>query len=346
MADPDPVVAAAGWRPDLLPGHEARDLVLADAEVAPGDPDCPVVATLIRRSGPRRDRAVLYVHGWNDYFFQSHLGDFYAEAGYDFYAVDLRRYGRSLRQGQLQGYVTALEHYAQELDAAAQIIAADAPAGRRQRFLVAGHSTGGLICSLWAADRPGTVDGVLLNSPWLELQGSAMVRAVGTPVLDALAGRGLSTTAVPMPASDFYARTLRADRDGEWEYDLAWKGSPGPPVLIGWIRAVRQGHARVAAGLGIEVPVLVMCSARTRYRRRWHPDLASADTVLDVEQIARQAPRLGRHVTVVRFEGGLHDLVLSPKRVRDQVFAEMHAWLAYLDAGAGRGPEPASQTAR
>jgi alpha-beta hydrolase superfamily lysophospholipase len=156
-------------------------------------------------------------------------------------------------------------------------------------------------------------------------------------VVDALASRGLLTTAIPMPAgNDFYARVLRADRDGEWDYDPAWKGSPGPPVLIGWIRAVRQGHARVSAGLGIEVPVLVMCSTRSRFRRRWHPDLMAADTVLDVEQIARRAPRLGRHVTLVRIEGGLHDLVLSPKPVRDQVFEEMRAWLGYLDAGAGR----------
>ncbi len=335
MADPE-AATPTDWRPDLLPGYEARDLVLDAAEAAAGDPDGPVLATLVRRAGPRRHRAVLYVHGWNDYFFQTHLGDFFAEAGYDFYAVDLRRYGRSLRHGQLQGYVTALEHYAEELDAAAAIIAAEAPSGRRQRFIVSGHSTGGLISSLWAADRPGVVDGVLLNSPWLDLQGSAMVRAIGTPVIDALAGRGLLTTAIPMPANDFYARTLRADRDGEWQYESAWKSSPGPPVLIGWIRAVRQGHARVTTGLGIEVPVLVMCSALTRYRRRWHPDLMTADTVLDVEQIVRQAPRLGRHVTIVRFEGGLHDLVLSAKPVRDRVFAEIGAWLAYLDAGAGR----------
>ena len=188
-----------------------------------------------------------------------------------------------------------------------------------------------LIAALYAADRPGSGDGLVLNSPWLDLQGSAMVRTIGTPVIDALASRGLSTTAIPMAGTDFYARALRADKDGEWDYDLNWKGSPGPPVLIGWIRAIRRGHARVAAGLGIEVPILVMCSARTKFRRRWHPDLMTADTVLDVEQIARRSTRLGRHVTLVRFEGGLHDLVLSAEPVRQSVFAEMRAWLGYLD---------------
>jgi len=47
----------------------------------------PVVATLVRRraTAPTR-RAVLYVHGFNDYFFQTHLADFYIDHGFDFYA--------------------------------------------------------------------------------------------------------------------------------------------------------------------------------------------------------------------------------------------------------------------
>ncbi|HEY9292859.1 MAG TPA: alpha/beta hydrolase [Microlunatus sp.] len=323
--------APPGWRPDILSGYQRRDLPLPEAEAVGEEEQGALTATLIRRSGRRHGRAVLYLHGWNDYFFQTHLGDFYADLGYDFYAVDLRRYGRSLQEGQLQGYVSELNHYTEELDAAVKIINDEGPGGSRQQLILSGHSTGGLIAALYAADRPGSVDGLLLNSPWLDLQGSAMVRTIGTPVIDALASRGLATTALPMPGTDIYARALRADKDGEWEYDLAWKGSPGPPVLIGWIRAIRRGHARVAAGLGIEVPILVMCSARTKFRRRWHPDLTTADTVLDVEQIARRAPRLGSHVTVVRFDGGLHDLVLSAPPVRAAVFAEMRAWLGYLD---------------
>ena len=50
-------------------------------------------------------RGVLYVHGYNDYFFQDSMGMEFCDSGYAFYAVDLRRYGRSLRPG---GLITAL----------------------------------------------------------------------------------------------------------------------------------------------------------------------------------------------------------------------------------------------
>jgi alpha-beta hydrolase superfamily lysophospholipase len=77
--------------------------------------------------------------------------------------------------------------------------------------------------------------------------------------------------------------------------------------------------------------VLVMTSAKTDFARRWHQGLHAADTVLDVEQIARRATKLGRHVTIVRFDGGLHDLFLSREAVREQVFDELLRWSgAYL----------------
>lgn len=313
-----------GWRLDILDGYEAREIELPSAEHAPEEPDDPLCATLIRRIGERTRRAVVYVHGWNDYFFQTHLGDFFAESGYDFYAVDLRRYGRSLRPGQLPGYITSLDEYDAELDAALAAVRADAD---RDEMIMMGHSTGGLIAALWAADHPGQVDALILNSPWLDLQGSAIVRAIGTSVVDALAGRGLGTTQIPVPGSDIYARSLHAGRDGEWDYDLDWKAAEGGPILIGWIRAIRHGHQRVAAGLDIDIPILVMASARSNFRRRWRAELMSVDTVLDVEQIAGRATRLGRNVTIQRFDGGLHDLILSPRPVRDQVFADMAAWV-------------------
>jgi alpha-beta hydrolase superfamily lysophospholipase len=152
-----------------------------------------------------------------------------------------------------------------------------------------------------------------------------LVRAIGAPVIDALGAR--SPTAVLRAADPgHYARVLHRSLEGEWDYDLDLKHSPGPPIRVGWLRAVVQGQRRVAGGLGIEVPVLVLASARTSFARRWSEDLRGVDSVLDVEQIAARAVRLGRCVTVVRIEDGLHDLVLSAPGVRERVSAEMRRW--------------------
>jgi len=47
------------------------------------------------RPGEVTRGAVLYVHGFTDYFFQTGLADFFAARGLRFYALDLRKCGRA-----------------------------------------------------------------------------------------------------------------------------------------------------------------------------------------------------------------------------------------------------------
>ena len=61
------------------------------------DKDGEQYATLVyRKSEQQSTKAILYVHGFIDYFFQTELADNFNKWGYNFYAVDLRKYGRSL----------------------------------------------------------------------------------------------------------------------------------------------------------------------------------------------------------------------------------------------------------
>jgi alpha-beta hydrolase superfamily lysophospholipase len=330
------------WRPDILEGFESLELTLPGADPAPGEPAGTVVtATLTRRLAPpdpdpvRHRSAVLYVHGWNDYFFQTHLAAHLIDLGFDFYALDLRRYGRSLRPGQLPGFITDLRDYRMELDLAADLIATD-----HESIVAMGHSTGGLVAALWAAEPTDPehegrrrISALVLNAPWLDLQGSSTMRMLGGPAIDRL-GTFAPTRVLRLPELGFYARTLHATLEGEWSYDLALKSTPGPPIRAGWLRAILQGHQRVAAGLGLTVPVLVMCSSATDFSRRWHEGLRQADTVLDVEQIVARAVRLGRLVTIVRIEHGLHDVFLSPPDIRKAALEELSRWLRAYGPGS------------
>ncbi len=327
------------WHPDLLPGYESTDLPLPGTTPVPGEPEgTELVATLVRRIGEAsrgRRPAVLYLHGWNDYFFQTHLADAFHQLGYAFHALDLRRYGRSQRLGQLPGFVTDLTDYFVEIDAAADVVAES-----HDGLVVMGHSTGGLVAALWTAERPERVNALVLNSPWLDLQGSALVRTLAIPVVEALGSRNPTSVLRLQPDLGFYARVLHVEHGGEWDYDTDLKASPSPPIRVGWLRAVLAGHQRVAAGLGIEVPVLVLASGGTDFSRKWHEGLRGVDTVLDVEQIALRAVRLGRHVTLVRIPGGLHDLMLSPPAVRASVLATASRWVrTYGPATGDSGPQ-------
>lgn len=104
-------------------------------------------------------------------------------------------------------------------------------------------------------------------------------------------------------------------------------------MYAGLIRAIRTGQARVAAGLDVAAPVLVLSSTRSSYPTSIDdPDVFSTDIVLDVEQIRRRATMLGRHVTLAQVEGAMHDVTLSRPAVRKVVFDEVERFLtAYVD---------------
>lgn len=320
----------ARWVPDVL-GDDFQRTTLELGEA----PDGPVVATLVRHRPDRPDPgdaatrstrpALLYVHGFNDYFFQRHLAERATAEGYAFHAIDLRRCGRSLREGQAPHFVTDLTEHAADLTAAARLLRRDAG---HDRLVVMAHSTGGLTASLWAHSlrRSGVVDALVLNSPWFDLRARWFHRVVSTRVLD-LVGP-LDPLRVVAEGASAYSHHLHVSHGGRWDYDLGLKPAGGFPVRAGWLRAVRRGQARVAQGLRISAPVLVATSAASGPNRLDNPDLDRQDTVLDVAQIAARAPLLGPDVTLLTVDDGIHDLALSAPRPRAEYLDRTFAWLA------------------
>ncbi|KAA1380699.1 alpha/beta hydrolase [Aeromicrobium fastidiosum] len=317
------------WVPDELgDGYEQHTIPLGD------DPDGEgvVEATLVRRAAPEDVRAaVIYVHGFSDYFFQKEMADFFAERGFAFYALDLRKCGRSRRDGQTGHYVSDLALYDAELDAALEIVREET-AG--VPVLLSAHSTGGLIVPLWLDRlnrRPGGtrgagVSGVVLNSPWFDLQGKPWMRTVGTQVIG-LVAKVRPTAMMKLPATDAYGTSLHVSGHGEWEFNTVFKPLNGFPVAYGWLTAVRRGHARLHRGLDIGVPSLVLRSTKSRFARAWSPEVDEADAVLDVKQIARWAGCLGDAVTVVPVDKARHDVFISKAEPREAAYAAVDAWM-------------------
>lgn len=319
------------WRPDVLgAGYEQRTIDLGE------DPDGEgtVVATLVRHlpdTAPTTT-AVLYVHGYTDYFFQRHVAEHFADRGHHFYALDLRKCGRSRREGQTPHYVTDLALYDEELSEALRVVRAETG----QDVLLVAHSTGGLIVPLWL-DRLNAADGtaasgivgVVLNSPWFDLQGPSYYRTVGTPLIETL-GRFRAMFALPGAEISTYGDSLHHSVAGEWDYDLDWKPRAGFPIRFGWLRAIRNGHARLHRGLDIGVPSLILRSRLTKFTRAYGPSADVADVVLDVRQIQRWSGCLGDRTNIVPIDGARHDVFLSSAQPRARAFTELDNWLDWL----------------
>ncbi|MDX6259125.1 MAG: monooxygenase [Kribbellaceae bacterium] len=320
------MTATFSWKPDVLGDDYQQHTIDLGADP---DGEGEVEATLVRRTASAEPSSVvLYVHGFADYFFQTDLADFFTERGAAFYALDLRKCGRARRPGQTAHYVSDLAFYDPDLDRSLSLITAEHPG---LPVTVVAHSTGGLIVPLWLDRRrrngqPAAVDSVVLNSPWLDQQGSATLRGPITWALVPLA-RIIPKHVLPAPVGGVYGNSIHVTGTGEWNFDTVLKPIVGFPVTVGWLNAVRRGHRKVHQGLETGVPTLVLHSDKTHFSKSYSEAVDRADAVLDVKQIARWAPHLGEHTTVVVIPDARHDVFLSRPETRAAAYAAVTTWL-------------------
>lgn len=280
-------------------------------------------------------RFVLALHGWSDYFYNTEQAKHWEARGYAFYALDLRRYGRSLRAYHLNpGFTSALNEYDADLEAALAMIRT--LEGEDAIGVCVAHSTGGLIASLWVNRNPTAFAALVLNSPWLEMQGSYLVRYAASGVVDPIA-RLRPRAKLHLPEIDNYWRTLSRLSHGSWDLHRHWRPPISFPVTAGWITAVMAGHREVSKGLDIRIPVLVMTSKTSHLGTSFDESMLHNDSVLEVNVVRERSLKLGREVTNVMLDGAMHDVFSSLPDPRAAAYAAMDRWSSgYLRSTAER----------
>ncbi len=307
------------WHQDILgPGYEMR--YVDQGTDYSGKVRSTIVRHLCKES---THKAVLYIHGFNDYFFQTEMADEYVEHGYDFYAVDLRKYGRSVMTGQKMFQVRNLKEYFPDIDSALTVIRRS----HHSEIILMGHSTGGLITSYYmAVNADNGVSALILNSPFLDWN---LGKIEWLTPLVSLWGKLFPDTKIPQGHSTAYSESLLAGEHGEWNYNTAWKYQSSPDVDAGWVRAIEEGQEYLRKHkYSIPVPILLMYSSQSVDGDDWSPAHNNGDGVLDVTDIKKYGMQLGHDVTCLKVTDGLHDLVLSKPGVRYPLYRYIFEWLS------------------
>lgn len=284
------------------------------------------IATLIKSKANTGNRqSVLYIHGFVDYFFHTHVAQKFNEHGYDFYALDMRKYGHSLLPHQHACYARSLDEYFDEISYSIKQIYNNS----KKKVLLLGHSTGGLIIGVYAHRGPekNLVAGLIMNSPFLDMN---------TPKVE-LDGLNFMNKWLPklfpyaiaqkhMPAA--YGENLHKDFNGEWDYNLKWKPIKGFPAYYIWLKTIIANQNDLKNNPNINVPILLMHSSKTSAPKRSNKDIDKADVVLNIEHMKKIGPQLGNNVTLLEVKDGIHDLFLSKEPVRNFAFDGMFKWLS------------------
>ncbi len=268
-------------------------------------------------------KSVLYLHGYIDYFFHPHLGEQFNKNDFDFYAIDLRKYGRALLEHQHPNYCKDIEEYFEEISIAIREIKSKSSAV----FMLA-HSTGGLIASSYMNDgqEKNLVDGLILNSPFLDFNQTKFEKSMSL-----FAAKSISKLSdfakIEGVLSPAYGESVHKDFYGEWDFNLAWKPIKGFPTYFKWLVAIDIAQKKLANS-NITVPVLVMHASGSLKMSKYSKEAMSNDIVLNIEDIKRVGKKLGKEVTLLKIDNAQHDIFLSAQEVREIGFEKMFSWLA------------------
>ena len=311
----------AQYTPDVLGGdYVSRTFQMAD------DYTGKVVCTLIKKPEMKAvKQAILYVHGYNDYFFQKELGDSVQAHGYNFYALDLRKYGRSILPNQDPFYCHSLKEYFADIDTALTTMRAEG----NERIILMAHSTGGLITPYYLCHQKGkpNVDGLILNSPFLDWNFGWLMEEIVMPTVS-FVGKHFPSLTVQGTGCPNYAYSLLAGKKGEWRFNTEWKKPTGHPKKAGWIHAIHEAQQFIQKHANLALPILVLSSDQSfPETETWSETYKISDIVLDVNDIQTLGTQLGPNVTKDTIHNGMHDLILSGKTYRDNAYQTIFKWL-------------------
>jgi len=243
------------------------------------------VLTFKQAADSTNDNAILWLPGRNDSFFHVHVLHKFLNAGFDVFALDLRRCGRAKigDDGEPSICDELLAHdsydfreYHYEMDATLKFLknpsnltdSIEGGCGRvYSNIVVYAHSTGALIAGEYGMDGAwrGAVDGYVFNSPFWswhlpKLQKAAVENAYRGLADDVLIdkGGGVSEYSTNMKRTYHFSDTLKSTKT------LA--------TSVGWCKAVTKAQQRLKSGkMVLGKPTLVLSTP--------------ADTVLDFDKI-------------------------------------------------------------
>ncbi len=290
----------------------------------PSSPDGALFCTLISSNNNTHDRAsVLYIHGFTDYFFQYAMGNRFNQEGYDFYAIDLKRHGRSLTKEQKPNFCASISDFFEDIDAGIQAISAL----NNTTIYLLGHSNGGLVCSHYMAKGKERykIKALLLNAPFFNFPLGNFLNTLSywtAKIVSSIAPNASLRKGV----TSVYPKSIHKEYYGEWEFDFNKKPLEGFPIYFSWVKAIIEAQ-KALSSLSIKVPVLVLYSSRSAKPKKYSPKVKQADIILDVEDIKRIAPRIKATISMVEIPNAMHDVFLSEKQVREYAYGETFAWL-------------------
>ncbi len=266
--------------------------------------------------------AVIYLHGYMDYFFQNHLAEFFVNKRISFYALELRKYGSSLQAHHHDNFCKDIREYYEEIDYVLNM----AKESGHKEIILHGHSTGGLLATHYFlhGKNKSLITAILLNSPFFAFKASKAEKTL----LSIITPLGKYFPFIKVTQLDsIYTESLHKDYKGRWDFNLTYKPIPSFHTYLGWMRAISKAQKEIYQHTIEYTPALILHSDKSYTKTTWSEEVLHADAVLNVDDMVYYGEKIYKNLSMITINNAVHDIVLSSDDVIDNYFAAISTWL-------------------
>tara|TARA_B110000879_G_C11088250_1_gene477845 strand:+ start:87 stop:986 length:900 start_codon:yes stop_codon:yes gene_type:complete len=261
-------------------------------------------------------KAIIWVPGYNDYYYHFHIGEEMIKNNYDIWALFPHNYKRCSESF----YIDDIAKYFLQIDK----IIEKMNDFNYDEIILYGHSAGGLTCVSYCklGKYCNKISKLILNSPFLDFSNSNYSNFLLKYIVYYI-GKFFKKICL---------REVNEDSENKlkdyimknyyFSDDFIYNGDG--PIYSGWVYTMVGYQTRFQNGmLKTDKPILVI-SSKTFTNNL---DNILGDDVLNVTEFDSWLCKLGSNVTNIKIKKALHDVLASDKQVVDKACVEIFKWL-------------------
>ena len=268
----------------------------------------------------KQRHAILFVHGFNDYFFNYKL-IIDLLLYFDVYAITLRRYGSTIKKDDEKlFYTNDLNEYIEDIDNCIPKILE----GNYKNIFLVGHSTGGLTSTLYChkGKYKDKIKGLILNSPFFDLNHSSLMEFFLKYIIYYI---GIIYPTFKLASSnDDYYNTTNEETLKRFYFNPKYKLRGISSIYAGWIKTIVYNQSLIQnKKINLKIPILVLYSDKTISLDK----MEKGDNILNVKEINKYSDFIGSNVTEYSIKDATHDVFTSEEEPRNKAIDLFHEFI-------------------
>lgn len=270
--------------------------------------------SLLYRTKNTNNKYIIWIPGFNDYFYHVIEGNILLDNGYDLYIVEFENFGNNLHKKNNPLEIESMHHLIKQIEEIEKYIL-NQEKQYLKKFLY-GHSLGGLISIYYNNYTQIKYDGIILNSPLIAFSGMSKIFTIISHIFVFILGNTPFFNNIKISP---YKSTISKDFDKTQYVE-------NPTIKLRYIKEVYVILKDLKSGkFYTQIPIILLTPSKQK-----NEDDIFGEDILNIEKTINNVPYLGPNIEIYQIDKVHHDVLNTSISNKKLIISLILNWLDNL----------------